>query len=92
MTAFRNAEKRKLTHFTLLHLPTGGTEAALKETGMRAESLVRANDYVGVGKGGKLYVLLANTNRQTSQFAIERFQKDGIPAEITYAEHDEVAQ
>ena len=92
VTAFRNAEKRKLTHFTLLHLPTGGTEAALKETGMRAESLVRANDYVGVGKGGKLYVLLANTNRQTSQFAIERFQKDGIPAEITYAEHDEVAQ
>ena len=83
LSAYQNATKRHLAVFTLLRMPTDGTDTALKEAGKRAEDFLRESDYLGQGADGMLYMLLPNTSPKNAQTALERLKNGGLYAEVT---------
>ena len=43
---------------------------------------IRQTDYLGILRGGKLYVLLPNTNKENIGGVVERFRKSGYECRV----------
>jgi hypothetical protein len=79
MKAYMNAEKEGLAECVLLKILADRSEYV--QTGNILEKLLRESDIMGIGEDGELYVLLSNTQREDSKFAIDRLLKNGIECE-----------
>lgn len=80
VTAFQTAAKKNLTECTLLCL-----KDVRENYDCVAQVLMknlRQTDYLGTLKDGRLYVLLANTDRDEAAIVIRRFEKNGYQSEI----------
>ena len=81
-----NAAEKRLTVFSVLHLKLPGESA--KATGVLASNVLRANDYIGLGKDGEIYVIISNTSETGIQKVIERLAEIGMYAEL--ADHEQI--
>ncbi len=78
--AYQKAEKKNLTECTLLRLGTLQDKYELVAQVLMRN--LRQTDYLGTLNDGKLYVLLANTDREEAEIVIQRFAKAGYKSEI----------
>lgn len=77
---YLKARDKELTECTLLWVETGERET-LAAAKLLAEKL-RQTDYLGILQDGRVYVLLANTNREDAQYVIGRFAGLGFGSRI----------
>lgn len=80
LEAYQNAQDRSLTEFSALKIETEGRDVI--EVGCGVSKKLRPNDYVGELRGGGLYVLLTNTDRQGAAAVAERLRKAGFPCRL----------
>ncbi len=73
--AFFDAREKGLTEYVLLEILAEG-ENYEKVAGTLGSS-IRQSDYMGILNGGRLYVLLSNTNRENAGGIMERFRSAG---------------
>lgn len=78
--AFFDARDKGLTEYILLEIFTGGEN--YEYVADRLGSTMRQTDYLGIFKGGSLYALLPNTNRENVGSIIERFHELGYECRI----------
>lgn len=79
------AEEHRLTEFIILRVYY--TDGGLLDTAERLESLVRPNDYRGMGlREDAIYVIITNTSVTDAEMIIDRLAENGIRAVI--AEHE----
>ncbi|MCI8766501.1 MAG: NAD(P)-dependent oxidoreductase [Ruminococcus sp.] len=78
--AFFDAKDKGLTEYILLEIFTNGWNYA--QAADRLGGTMRQTDYLGLFKGGKLYALLPNTNKETVGGIIERFHELGYTCRI----------
>ena len=82
--AFSDAERKGLTEYALLEILTGGNDHESVATALG--SAIRQTDYMGILKGGRLYVLLSNTNREGgAEGIVERFKNAGYASRLEEA-------
>ena len=81
--AFSDAERKGLTEYALLEILAGGNDHESVATAMG--SAIRQTDYMGILKGGRLYVLLSNTNREGAEGIVERFKNAGYASRLEEA-------
>ena len=81
--AFFDAREKGLTEYVLLEILTGDEnyENVAKTLG----GAIRQTDYMGILKGGRLYVLLSNTNREGAEGIVERFKNAGYASRLEEA-------
>ena len=91
LESYKNAAAQRLTRFTLLCIAVGGANGDAIETGKRASDYLRQDDYLGLGKDGRLYVLLPNTTLKNAGVAVSRLAEGGIRAEAAAMENEETA-
>ena len=77
--AYLNAEKEGLAECVLLRILVD--ETMYSEVGIKLERLLRESDIMGIYEDDKLYVLLSNTRKEDSRFAIKRIEDNGIACE-----------
>ena len=77
--AYLNAEKEGLAECVLLRILVD--ETMYSEVGIKLEKLLRESDIMGIYEDDKLYVLLSNTRKEDSRFAIKRIEDNGIACE-----------
>ena len=82
--AFLEARKKGLTECALLEIQAGsqGYEHAADVL----SNNIRSTDYLGVLENGKLYALLSNTNEESAEGVIKRFQSAGYDSLLKEAE------
>lgn len=73
--AFLEAKGKGLTECTLLEIVTG--YQGYKPASSALAGSIRQTDYMGTMEGGKLYILLSNTDFENAQGVMERFHKIG---------------
>lgn len=73
--AFLESKAKGLTECTLLEILTG--YEGYKTASSALAGSIRQTDYMGTMEGGKLYVLLSNTDYENAQGVMERFHKIG---------------
>ncbi len=78
--AYSDAKDKGLTEYMLLEILTGGEN--YERVGRAVGSAIRQTDYLGILRGGRLYVLLANTNRESVGGVIGRFEDLGYECRI----------
>ena len=78
--AFFDAKDKGLTEYILLEIFTNGWNYA--QAADRLGGTMRQTDYLGLFKGGKLYALLPNTNKENVGGIIERFHELGYACRI----------
>lgn len=78
--AFFDAKDKGLTEYILLEIFTN--ERTYEYVADTLGSTMRQTDYLGLFKGGKLYALLPNTNRENVGGIIERFHELGYECRI----------
>ena len=69
----------------------GGKDGGAIETGKRASDYLRQDDYLGLGKDGRLYVLLPNTSLKNAGVAVSRLAECGIRTEAAAMKNEETA-
>ena len=79
LDTYEDAVSRRLTVFALLKI---GCYEDLGEIWGKLSTLVRANDYPGLGKDGTLYVLISNTDHSGAEIVAERLKRYGIAASV----------
>nr|MBP3597942.1 NAD(P)-dependent oxidoreductase [Eubacterium sp.] len=77
--AYQKAEKKNLTECTLLRIEAS---SGYEQVSLVLMKNLRQTDYLGTLKDGKLYVLLANTDRDEAAIVIQRFAKAGYQSKI----------
>lgn len=78
--AFFDAREKGLTEYVLLEiLAEGGNYENVAGT---LGSSIRQTDYMGILNGGRLYVLLSNTNRENAGGIMERFRNAGYECRV----------
>ncbi len=78
--AFFDAREKSLTEYVLLEILAEG-ENYEKVAGTLGSS-IRQSDYMGILNGGRLYVLLSNTNRENAGGIMERFRSAGYECRV----------
>ncbi|MCI8884671.1 MAG: NAD(P)-dependent oxidoreductase [Dorea sp.] len=78
--AYSDAKDKGLTEYMLLEILTGGEN--YERVGRAVGSAIRQTDYLGILRGGRLYVLLANTNKESVGGVIGRFEDLGYECRI----------
>ncbi|MCI9189143.1 MAG: NAD(P)-dependent oxidoreductase [Lachnospiraceae bacterium] len=78
--AFFDAREKGLTEYVLLEILAEG-ENYEKVAGTLGSS-IRQSDYMGILNGGRLYVLLSNTNRENAGGIMERFRSAGYECRV----------
>lgn len=81
--AFSDAKEKGLTEYVLLEILTDG-ENYEKVAGTLGNSM-RQTDYLGMLKGGRLFALLSNTNRDNISGIVERFRNAGYECRVEEA-------
>ena len=79
LRAYYKAQTRGLTVYSVLELLPG--ERPLEELGGNVKSFIRPNDYVGELQGGRLIVLLTNTDEAGCTTVMGRLEKLGFRSE-----------
>ena len=79
MRAYLNAEREGLAECVLLKILVPPSEYI--QVGMKLERLLRESDIMGILDDDCLYVLLSNTQRNDSFYAIKRIEDNGIECE-----------
>ena len=74
LNAYRNAERQRLTRFTLLRIVSDEDSGSLIEVGNHAAAHLRQDDHIGIGEDGKLYILLPNTSLKSAEIVINRLR------------------
>ncbi len=74
----RQGSETNVTEFCVLEIIREG--GSLKEINDMIVPILRQQDYLGLGKNGKLYLLLSNTNESEAENVISRLLKNGIEA------------
>jgi hypothetical protein len=74
--AFFEARDKGLTECTLLEIKTKN-DADYRQAVSVLGKEIRQTDYMGMLAGGRLYILLSNTNKGNAQGVIERFRGSG---------------
>ena len=77
--AYLNAEKEGLAECVLVKI--FADESQFVEIGEKLERLLRESDIMGIYEDDMLYVLLSNTKREDSRFAMNRILENGIQCE-----------
>ncbi len=77
--AYLNAEREGLAECVLLRI--NADESEFVEIGTRLERLLRESDIMGIYEDDRLYILLSNTKKEDSKFAIDRITSNGIDCE-----------
>lgn len=83
LTAYKNAERHRLTRFTLLRIYSDNTDESVIDTGNRAAAHLRQDDHLGIGEDGNLYILLPNTSVKSAQIVIDRLNNYSINAVVS---------
>jgi hypothetical protein len=78
--AYSDAKSKGLTEYILLEI-LAGTED-YESVGRSLGQAIRQSDYLGILRGGRLYVLLANTDKESAGGVIERFENLGYECRI----------
>ena len=78
--AYMEAERKDLTECVFLQIFASSEQ--FHEIDEKMTSQLRDSDYLGMMPNGKLYVLLANTTKESARFVQERFEKNGYKTEI----------
>ena len=78
--AFFDAREKGLTEYVLLEILAEGEDYE-KVAGTLGSS-IRQSDYMGILNGGRLYVLLSNTNRENAGGIMERFRSAGYECRV----------
>lgn len=78
--AFCDAREKGLTEYVLLEILAEGEDYE-KVAGTLGSS-IRQSDYMGILNGGRLYVLLSNTNRENAGGIMERFRSAGYECRV----------
>lgn len=73
--AFLEAKGRGLTECTLVEIVTGYQN--YEQAAALLASCIRQTDYMGTMEGGKLYILLSNTDLENAEGVRDRFRKLG---------------
>lgn len=84
LEAYQRAEERSLTEFTVLQADLGGRDP--EEVGREVAKAMRANDFVGHGKDGGIYMLLTNTDDAGAQIVARRISERVCPCRILGSE------
>lgn len=78
--AFLEARDKGLTQCTLLEIVTHGE--GLEEVAAHLSHSIRQTDYMGLFQGGKLCVLLSNTDQAYASGVMERFRQAGYESRL----------
>lgn len=78
--AFFDAREKGLTEYVLLEILAEGEN--YEKVAGTLRSSIRQTDYLGVLNGGRLYVLLSNTNRENVGGIMERFRNAGYGCRV----------
>lgn len=78
--AYKSAEERNLVECILLHIEVPAENYLDVDAAMTKR--LRGSDYMGIMTDGGLYVLLANTTRESAAPVQERFKENGYQTEI----------
>ena len=78
--AYKSAEERNLVECILLHIEVPAENYRDVDAAMTKR--LRGSDYMGIMTDGGLYVLLANTTRESAAPVQERFKENGYQTEI----------
>ena len=78
--AYRNAEKNRLTRFTLLRITSDNENDSAIDVGRLASARLRQDDHLGMGADGNMYILLPNTNVKSAQIVIDRLKEYSVNA------------
>lgn len=78
--AFSDARDKGLTEYVLLEILDEGED--YENVARSLGSAIRQTDYLGILKGGKLYVLLSNTSRENVDGIVERFRNTGYASRV----------
>lgn len=78
--AFFDAKDKGLTEYVLMEILTA--ERNYEYVADRLGNTIRQTDYLGIFKGGRLYVLLPNTSKENMGGIIERFKELGYECQI----------
>lgn len=81
--AFLEAKSKGLTECTLVEIVTG--YQSYEQASKLLESCIRQTDYMGTMEGGKLYILLSNTDLENAEGVRGRFRKLGYESLIREA-------
>lgn len=78
--AYSDAKDKGLTEYMLLEILAEGED--YEHVGKVLGNAIRQTDYLGILRGGRLYVLLANTNKDNVGGVIERFESLGYGCRV----------
>lgn len=78
--AFFDAWEKGLTEYVLLEILAEGEN--YENVAGTLGGAIRQTDYLGIMKGGRLYALLSNTNRENAGSIMERFRKAGYESRV----------
>lgn len=78
--AFFDAKDKGLTEYILLEIETGGQN--YESVAGALGTAMRQTDYLGIFKGGRLYALLPNTNKENLGGITDRFRELGYACRI----------
>lgn len=79
VTAFLEAKDKGLTLCTLLEVDTKNQN--LEAVASKLSASIRQTDYMGLFQGGKLCVLLSNTDDENALLVIGRFRQAGYESQ-----------
>lgn len=78
--AFSDARDKGLAEYALLEILTEKQD--FESVAVALGGAIRQTDYLGILRGGKLYVLLPNTNKENIGGVVERFRKSGYECRV----------
>lgn len=80
LKAFLEAKSKGLTECALLEVMMGYED--YESVSIQVACNIRQTDYMGAAEGGKLYILLCNTDSKSAEFVQERLRKLGYKSEL----------
>lgn len=86
VSAFYHAMDKGLTECALLRIEADQADD-YRHAGDLLDKKLRHSDYLGTMEDGKLYALLANTDKVAAGIVIERFGEEGYPAVLVEEFH-----
>ena len=88
LKAFLEAKEKGLTDCALVEFQMGYRD--YKSISIQVACKIRLTDYMGVLRGGKFYILLANTDIESAKIVQERFKSLGFRTELKDVQYKEL--
>jgi len=78
--AYIRARRKNLTQCAVLVIRV--QDGQQEEAGVKLSKMLRQTDFLGKMEDGRLYALLANTDEQSANYVISRFESVGYPCRV----------